>query len=129
MTFLEQVAQDPRRALADLERKLGVEPGGLVREMNELVDDPADWESHLSFGIARDYFEDAKTRERFEEHVNGCRYCKGLLDAAHPTSTQVADFVRAAKGRGTRRTWVRKVTPFTLTAGIVILTIGAWLLF
>lgn len=99
MPHIKQIAQDPRKALNDLEKELGAERGALLREMNRLAGKDDDWTKHLPYLIAESYYEDEALRARYEEHVDSCEYCKVLLQTLHPPDPQVVDFAREAAAR------------------------------
>jgi hypothetical protein len=85
MPTLRQIARDPRKALSELEKKLGAEPGALLQEMSAMGKPTEEWGSHLPYDVARAYCDDAQTGVAFEEHVNGCTYCRTLVETLNPT--------------------------------------------
>src|SRR5262249_52375638 len=97
MTSKREIAGDPHKALTALEKRLGVEPGTLLREMDRLGEPNEDWTQHLPYGVAGAYYDDAATRAPYEAHVEGCAYCQELLQTLHPTSLQVDEFTKSAK--------------------------------
>jgi hypothetical protein len=122
MSTLSEFARDPRKAMADLEKKFGVEPGGLLREMDELAAEIGDWRDHLPFDVACSYYDSAKARAPFQQHVNGCNYCKRLLEAVHPTSAP-------ATAENSRREKAAKTAAVAVAGGFVVIVVSAWLLF
>lgn len=151
MTTIKQIAKDPRKALSQLEKELGVESGGLLADMSNLGEAGEDWSKHLPYGVAAAYYGDASARAQFEEHVNSCTYCKELLQTIHPTDVDAfveraieADELtvpvgtaipaRAARtssaparelsGRVTQ--WTNRVAPFALAASLVMFVFGGW---
>jgi len=96
MATLRQIAKDPRKALADLEKELGVRPGDLVREMDHFAQETGDWTEHIPYGLAAEYYDSPKAQAQFQSHVDGCGYCQRLLETVHPSDVQAEDFAKAA---------------------------------
>jgi hypothetical protein len=127
MTTLRQIARDPRKALADLEKELGVGPGVLVREMDRFAEEAGDWADHLPYGLAGQYYDSPKVQAAYASHVDGCPTCQRLLDTLHPSDIQAADFAEAAvraqpNGFTPQSSWVRSAAGgagVTLALGVV----------
>jgi hypothetical protein len=96
MSTLRQIAKDPRKALSDLEKDLGVGPGDLIREMDDFSEEAGDWASHLPYDLAGQYYDSPKVQAVYAAHVDGCRTCQRLLETLHPSDIQAADFAQAA---------------------------------
>jgi len=126
MTTVREIAQDPRKALIDFEKRLGVEPGGLLRDMERLSAPGAEWEKHLPYRVAVSYYDDDRARAAHEAHVNECGYCKNLLDSLHPTGVEAVEFSRKATSFHTssERGWTVQAAPFAVAAGVLMFTIG-----
>jgi len=97
MTSIRQIAENPRKALTDLEKELGAKPGALLGHMDQLAGKGDDWRTHLPYGIAASYYEDESARVQYQSHVDGCEYCKTLLQTLHPSDFQARDFAHKAK--------------------------------
>jgi hypothetical protein len=96
MVSIRQIAQDPHKALRNLEKELGVEPDALLRDMARLAGKGDNWKSHLPYLIAECYYEDEAARAEYQGHVDSCEYCKALLQTLHPSDPQVRDFAEQA---------------------------------
>lgn len=96
MTSISEIAQDPHKALKNLEKELRLQEGTLLREMREHADGLGDWTEHIPYNLAAGYYESSTTRQRYELHVDGCRYCQRLLDSLHPTELQASAFLKEA---------------------------------
>lgn len=96
MTSISEIARDPRKALKDLEKGLGVGEGTLMREMQALADEIGDWTQHIPYTLAAGYYDSPTSQERFRSHVDGCTYCQHLLESLHPTNLDTVAFVREA---------------------------------
>jgi hypothetical protein len=128
MTSLREMAADPRKALKDLEKRLGVAPGSLLRDMENLAPPGEEWGRHLSYKAAVSYNEDDQTRLLNEAHVDRCDYCKSLLDSLHPTSLDASTFAQEA-GRlysNSKPPLHVKVAPYALAASVILCAVGAW---
>jgi hypothetical protein len=128
MPTLREMSVDPRKALGDLEKKLGAQPGDLLRDMEKLAPPGGEWGKHLSYRAAVSYYEDDQVRSAHQEHVDRCDYCKSLLDSLHPTSLDAATFAREA-GRlysNSKPQLHVKVAPYALAASVILCTLGAW---
>ncbi len=60
MTTIKQIAQDPRKAMRELESKLGVNPGDLLREMEQLSPLGDESDKHL---VSRPVVVDKRVRQ------------------------------------------------------------------
>src|SRR5688500_11321519 len=96
MPTLREMSVDPRKALSELEKTLGVGAGGLLRDMENLAPPGEDWGRHLSYKAALSYYDDDQVRWANEGHVDRCDYCTSLLDSLHPTSVDAASFATEA---------------------------------
>lgn len=128
MITIRQIAEDPRKALADLEKELRAEPGALLREMSDLAEEAGDWTQHLPYAIAAAYYENPSAQTQYQSHVEHCDYCKGLLETLHPSAVQAEDFAQAATRaqparapRRVRAVWV----PVTAAASILATGFGS----
>lgn len=126
MTTIKQIAQDPRKALRELEIKLGSNPGELLREMEQLSPPGEEWGRHLSYRVAASYYDDEQTRTAYQAHVDVCDYCKTLLDTLHPTSLEAAEFASRAKRMyaGAQREWMSSAVRLAMAAGVAALAVG-----
>jgi len=132
MATLRQIAKDPRKALADLEKELGVRPGDLVREMDHFAQETGDWTEHIPYGLAAEYYDSPKAQAQFQSHVDGCGYCQRLLETVHPSDVQAEDFAKAAvRAQPNRKhalgsSWITKswITKFAV-ASVLVLAIAA----
>lgn len=126
MTTLRQIAQDPGKALKELEIQLGANPGDLLKDMERLSPPGEDWSKHLPYRRAVSYYEDDQARTSYQPHVDGCEYCKTLLETLHPTTLEAAEFASKAKRMHTttRRGWGAEAAPFALAAGVVMCVVG-----
>jgi hypothetical protein len=70
MLTLRDIAADPRKALSDLEKRLGVQPGDLLRDMERLAPPGEEWGKHISWRTAASYYEDDRARGAHESHVD-----------------------------------------------------------
>jgi hypothetical protein len=126
MTTLRQIAQNPRKALSDLEKDLGVGPGSLIREMDHFAEDAGDWADHLPYGLAGQYYDAPKIRAVYATHVDGCSTCQRLLETLHPSDLQAADFAQTAvraqpNGYASRSPWA----PAAAVGSLATLGLGA----
>lgn len=95
MPTLNQIAENPRKALVDLEKELGVAPGSLLLDMTEVTRE-GDWTEHLPYGAAAIYYQNDAVQQQYQTHVEGCSYCKRLLETLHPSDLQAHHFARIA---------------------------------
>ena len=130
MTTLREIAEDPRKALSNLEKRLGAEPGDLLRDMERLGPPGSEWAKHIPYRVAASYYDDERARTAYEGHVDSCEYCKTMLDSLHPTAVEAADFSSRAKGFHARspRKWHVKVAPYAWAASVVLCSFSAWAL-
>lgn len=149
MTNVKKIAENPHKALTELEERLGVPPGGLLADMDRLGEAGEDWTRHLPYGVAVAYYEDAAARAQHEEHVNGCTYCKELLQTIHPadvdafveraTATMVAvepartvrtprDLDASPRETGRVHQWTGRIAPFAMAASLAMVVFSGWLL-
>ena len=96
MTTISEIAKDPRKALKDLEKDLGVGEGTLLREMQQLADEIGDWAQHIPYTVAARYYDSRKAQALYQPHVDECAHCQRMLESLHPTELQSAAFVREA---------------------------------
>jgi hypothetical protein len=128
MPTLRELSLDPRKALTDLEKSLGAQPGDLLRDMENLAPPGEEWGRHLSYKAAIAYYEDEPIRSANQAHVDRCEYCKALLDSLHPTALDAASFAREA-GRLYSKSKPQlhvKAAPYALAASVILCAIGAW---
>lgn len=134
MSNIRQIARDPHKALKDLEKELGIEPGSLLRDMDQLAGKGDDWKNHLPYLVAESYYEDDVARAQYEGHVNSCEYCKALLQTLHPSDPQVRDFAEQATAvlrqeeKRARRGYLPAYSVPLAAAASIVLTIAAVLL-
>ncbi len=131
MATLRQIAHDPHKALRDLEKELGANPGDLLRDMNRVAEVGGDWRNHLPYQSAVSYYEDPAVRPQYQGHVDSCEYCQKLLQTLHPSDVQAKDFgaQAARERRGTQPAsgW-RRVPAYSLPLSIaasILLTVLA----
>jgi hypothetical protein len=96
LATISKIAENPSKALGELEKELGVEPGALLREMEQFSEQVGDWTQHLPYGLAVCYYNDRKVQVQYEPHVDDCGYCQRLLDTLHPSKVQAKDFAKSA---------------------------------
>lgn len=125
MTTIKQIAQDPRKALRELEIKLGTSPGDLLRDMEQLSPPGEEWGRHLSYRVAASYYDDEQVRTTYQAHVDECDYCKTLLETLHPTSLEAAEFASKAMRMyaGTRRGWMSHAAQLAMAAGLAAVVV------
>jgi hypothetical protein len=128
MSTLRDLAIDPRKALSDLEKKLGVQPGDLLRDMERLAPPGEEWGKHISWQTAVSYYDDERARSVHESHVDRCEYCKSLLDSIHPTSLDATAFASEAARlhSKSKRDLDAEVAPYALAASVLIGVVGVW---
>ena len=68
----------------------------LLEQMSLLADQAGDWKDHLPYAAAVGFLEDSKYRERYGAHVDGCQYCRQLVDALHPGEQTLAKLLSPA---------------------------------
>jgi outer membrane murein-binding lipoprotein Lpp len=122
MTTIKQIAQDPRKALKELEIGLGANPGDLLREMERLSPPGEGWDKHLPYRLAASYYDDEGARTSFQSHVDECDYCKTLLETLHPTSLDAVEFASKAKHMHApvARDRSARVSQFALAASVLL---------
>lgn len=122
MTTIKQIAQDPRKALRDLEIRLGANPGDLLRDMERLSPPGEGWGKHLPYRLAASYYDDEEARTSYQTHVDECDYCKTLLETLHPTSLEAAEFASKAKQMyaPAARGWSTRFAPFAMAASVLV---------
>jgi hypothetical protein len=131
MTTIKQIAEDPDKALRELEIQLGSNPGDLLRDMEQLSPPGEGWGKHISYRLAASYYDDEEARTQYESHVDGCDYCKTLLETLHPTSLDAAEFASKAKHIfvAKRREWSARWAPYAVAASVVtVMLSGAFFL-
>ena len=50
-----------------------------------MADETGDWRGHIPYAAARSYRDDPDISAQYESHVDGCTYCRRLIDALNPT--------------------------------------------
>lgn len=123
MATIKQIAQDPRKALRDLEIRLGANPGDLLRDMERLSPPGEGWDKHLPYRLAASYYDDDVARTSYQTHVDECDYCKTLLESLHPTSLDAAEFASKAKQMHApaARGWSTRLAPFAMAASVLLI--------
>ena len=130
MTSISEIARDPRKAMENLEKSLGVGRGTLIREMQQLADEIGDWTQHIPYDLAASYYDSSTARERYRCHVDGCTYCQSLLESLHPTGLQTTLFVReAVRARSQHRPRRTQWRPIAIAASVSFLLAGLASLF
>ena len=62
----------------------------LLQQMSGLADQAGDWRDHLPYEAAAGFLDDAKYQQRYSDHVDGCQYCRQLIDTLHPRADTMA---------------------------------------
>ena len=58
---------------------------GALAAIKEMADKAGDWRGHVPYAAARSYLADPGISAQYESHVDGCTYCRRLIDALNPT--------------------------------------------
>ena len=124
MVTIRQIAEAPRKSLIDLEKELGVEPGTILQEMAGLAEQAGDWSQHVPFDAAVAYNEDPAVHGQYQSHVDGCGYCKRMLETLHPSKLESEIFARRAAQVQPRKR--RRMVPayWVPTTGIATAAVG-----
>lgn len=80
-----------RRSLADASAS---EIDSLLEDMADLAEQAGDWRGHLPFQVAVEYLENEDFQRKYGAHVDGCRYCRELVDALHPAENTLDELIR-----------------------------------
>ena len=128
VTSIRDIAKDPHKALRDLEKDLGVGDGTLLKEMQEAAEAIGDWTQHIPYAAAADYYESAKAKALYQNHIDQCAYCQGLIETLHPTELDARRFaqdaVRAQSTHPTEKSLGMGI-PFTAVASVLLTALAS----
>ena len=79
------------RSLADATAS---EIDSLLEDMSDLAEQAGDWQGHLPFQVAVEYLDNEDFQRDYGSHVDGCRYCRDLIDALHPAESTLDELMR-----------------------------------
>ena len=65
--------------------------------IEEMADETGDWRGHVPYAAARSYLDDPGISAQYEAHVDGCAYCRRLVDALNPTQQLLDGFHELAR--------------------------------
>jgi hypothetical protein len=85
MSYLDKIVTDPEGALKASAARKNVSRDELAQRLTRIRRTAADNGLHLTLSQAKSYFEGGSSRyEAMVTHVNGCAYCKALVDCLQP---------------------------------------------
>ena len=71
----------------------GFDEAAALKAMEAMTDEvgKSDWQGHIPYSAAIGYLNDVELVGQYESHVDGCDYCRRLIDALNPSEKLVDD--------------------------------------
>jgi len=121
--------------LLNNDQEAGLDKEAILADMDAIADEVGDWKDHIPYEAAIDFYSDDAVREMYSDHLDGCQFCKEMLETLNPSEKILGNLHRVREVETVwsqprkAHLWAWSMSPSVAIAASAVLALFAGMFF